>query len=84
MFWKGLIDIEKIWVQIEFYPRHVQGVILTEKDFDILDDITFTIENNQYPSIQGDIFTICKNDLKFSNGENITGENLCEMLRSKQ
>lgn len=83
MFWKGLIEIDKIWVQIEFYPRHIPGVVLTEKDFNIHDDITFSLPaDNKYPEISNDIFSMC-DELKFPNGDNMTGENLYNKLRLK-
>lgn len=81
-FWKGLIDFDKIWVQIEFYPRHQPGVILTEKDFSIHDDITFTLQDNQYPTVSDNIFKMCS-ELKYPDGKNITGKNLLINVKNK-
>ncbi len=78
-FWKGLIDIDKIWIQIEFYTRHEPNKTIKESDFTVHDDITFTLQDNQYPNISGDIFSMCS-ELKYPDGKNITGENLLNIL----
>lgn len=81
-FWKGLIAIDKIWVQIEFYSRPSENGSLTESDFLVHDDITFTLQDNQYPNVPDDIFSICS-ELKYPNGKNITGKNLLSKIKDK-
>ena len=54
-FWKNKIELDKIWVQIEFYH-------LTEIGGHVHHDITFSIEDNYYPNQSDiDIFKLCPN-----------------------
>ncbi len=54
-FWKNNVDLEKIWVQIEFYHASEIGEFIHP-------DITFTIEDNYYPQQSNiDIYTLCPN-----------------------
>lgn len=54
-FWKHMIDLEKIWVQIEFYHPN-------EMLENVHHDITFTIEDNYYPQQSNiDIYKLCPN-----------------------
>ncbi|GAB2546697.1 HD domain-containing protein [Spirosoma aerophilum] len=52
-FWKKFLDIEKIWIQIEFYHPNEIGEFVHH-------DITFTLEDNDYPQQSNlDIYTLC-------------------------
>jgi len=79
-FWKGEIMLDKIWVQIEFYHRKAQS----QKDFHIHDNITFTLHDFQYPTIENNIFELCEKELTYhDSGEIINGENLAKRLKNE-
>lgn len=80
-FWKSEIDLDKIWVQIEFYANPVDGNF-SENELEVPSDITFTLHDNQYPVISNDIFKLCP-DLIFSDGVKITGENMLKKIEGK-
>jgi len=81
-FWKNKIDIDEIWVRIEFYNN------IKEDDGDIEDslieihpDITYTLNDFEYPSNNNvTIHTICPN-LKYDSGILISGESIFEKMK---
>jgi hypothetical protein len=78
-FWKKQIDIDKIWVQIEFYARTEKENLLSESDFNIHNDITFTLHDFEYPNIASDIFTLCP-ELSYSDGTKMNGINISQKI----
>jgi hypothetical protein len=81
-FWKGNIDIEKIWVQVAFYANQVDEVLNLEELLPF-PEITFTLHDSDYPSGKLNIYSLCP-DLKFKNGTQIDGVTLKEELRKNQ
>jgi len=81
-FWKKYIDIDKIWVQIEFYANTREEGVLNEGDLFVYQDITFTLHDQQYPDGIASIHSLCP-DLNLSNGKLLTGSNLRETLENK-
>lgn len=76
-FWNKFIDIDKIWAQIEFYEDAKDN-----DNFDELfvhNDITYTLNDNQYPETPTDIHELCP-DLNYGQGLNINGENLLNKI----
>ncbi|WP_339695842.1 hypothetical protein [uncultured Marixanthomonas sp.] len=76
-FWKGMIEIENIWVQIEFYKDFdALSETLDFNELNVHKDITFNLHDNYYP-IEGDknIFDHCP-ELIYENSSKITGESL--------
>jgi hypothetical protein len=73
-FWKHHVEIEKIWVRIDFYASP-SAEKFTEKDLKVHDEITFTLQDHEYPSSDLDIYTMCPS-LRFKNGSLINGQNL--------
>ena len=80
-FWKQSIDIEKIWVQIEFYS--IQEVdVLNLDSLLIHPEITFTLHDSEYPTGTHDIYEMCP-ELKLKNGRKIDGATLEKELNKK-
>jgi hypothetical protein len=80
-FWKSQIDIDNIWVQIEFYGTADDGT-LNEDSLFVHNDITFTLHDNQYPISTNDIFKLCP-ELVYSEGVYITGENMSKKIEGQ-
>ena len=80
-FWKGMIEVDRIWVEIEFYNDIKAGEeIIDFEHLQVHQDITFTLHDNGYPANSGDIFTICE-ELKYhDDGSNIDGQNLLKRI----
>lgn len=72
-FWKKNIDIESIWVKIEFYSDIYE---------EIHPEITYTLTDSEYPSKDGlTIFDLCKKELCYPDGELITTENVIKKIK---
>lgn len=80
-FWKKHIDIERIWVQIEFY-KELDENSHTEEDLNVHSEITYTLHDNDYPNSSNDIFQHCPT-LKYHDGKLINGENLHNYLKER-
>ena len=81
-FWKKFINIEKIWIQIEFYTNTEKEGILNENELDLHDDITFTLHDKEYPFLIKEIFDLCP-ELVYKNGKKINGINLFSRIKDK-
>jgi hypothetical protein len=75
MFWKKWIDIETIWIELEFYNEDVDGWFET-----VHDDITFQLSDVGYPNSEIDLFVMCPN-LKYNDGKFITGVNASNKIK---
>lgn len=80
-FWKQNIDIEKIWVQIEFYSNQEEDVLNLD-DLLIHPEITFTLHDSEYPANILDIYKMCP-DLTLKNGKKIDGITLENEINKK-
>lgn len=80
-FWRRNIDIDKIWVRMEFYATP-SGNSFKEDELVVHRDITFTLQDNEYPTDNVDIYSMCP-DLKYADGTNITGQRLAEKIKNK-
>lgn len=78
-FWKREIEIDKLWIQIEFYNDPKEEGMLEEGDLFVHNEITFSLNDDEYPNILMDIFSLCP-DLKYGNGDKMTGKNLFNKL----
>lgn len=74
-FWKHFINIENIWVQIEFYSNALADDVFDEESLFVHSDITFSLNDNHFPHIPYNIFEICPT-LVYGSGVQLTGENL--------
>jgi hypothetical protein len=83
-FWKKFIDLDFIWVQIEFYGTPASEDVLDEQDFNIHDDITFTLKDVGYPDTEHDIFKLCYKELAYSDGQKITGVNVSKKINKQK
>lgn len=72
-YWKKNIDIESIWVKIEFYSDLYE---------EIHPEITYTLTDSEYPSTKGGltIFDLCKKELSYPDGKLITTENVIKKI----
>ena len=77
-FWKKEIEIDTVWVKIEFYS--------TELYEDIHPEITYTLTDSEYPiSKEGmTIFDLCKKELSYPNGHLITTENVIKKIEEHE
>lgn len=82
-FWKKDIDINKIWVEIEFYKEIETAESFENEDLEVHPDITYTLHDNHYPDNNSDIFSLCPDALRYPDGKNITGENLHNHLNER-
>jgi hypothetical protein len=81
-FWKSFVDIEKIWVQIEFYSQAHEENVLSLTDLLVYPEITFTLQDSEYPSNSMDIYAVCP-ELAFKDGTRITGDSVMKKLGSQ-
>ncbi|MPM08895.1 hypothetical protein SDC9_55211 [bioreactor metagenome] len=79
-FWKSMIEIDRIWVEIEFYNDSMGEETIDFEHLQVHPDITFTLHDNGYPSGSGDIFSCCDGELKYQDGSKIDGENLFKKI----
>lgn len=77
-FWKSMIEIDRIWVEIEFYNDiNFNHETIDLEHLQVHPDITFTLHDNGYPIGAGDIFSLCEDELKYrDDGARIDGQNL--------
>ncbi len=81
-FWKQLVEIDKVWVRIEFYSTPSISESVSE-DLKVHDEITFTLQDQEYPTSNLDIYKMCPN-LKYSSGILINGENLLKKINNSK
>lgn len=75
-YWKKNIDIESIWVKIEFYSDLYE---------DIHPEITYTLTDSEYPNKDGlTIFDLCKKELSYPDGQLITTENVIKKIEENE
>ena len=81
-FWKGMIEVDRIWVEIEFYNDiNEEDESIDFEHLQVHPDITFTLHDNGYPSGSGDIFSFCEDELKYQDdGSKINGQNLLKRI----
>lgn len=77
-FWKKEIDIDKIWVHLEFFSIQEEDSINWE-DLFVHSEISYTLHDQEYPGSITNIHAICK-DLNLKSGRKLTGENLRKEL----
>lgn len=72
-YWKKSIDIESIWVKIEFY---------SELYDEIHPEITYTLTDSEYPSINTSqtVFDLCTKELSYPDGQLITTANVIKKI----
>jgi hypothetical protein len=80
-FWKGMVEIENIWVQIEFYKDfNAKSETIDFEELHVHRDITFNLHDNYYPTEDGkNIFDHCP-DLIYDDSSKITGETLKQRI----
>lgn len=70
-FWKGFIDLDRIWVKIEFYSSYLD-------DF-VCDPITFEVKEMGYPSAPSNgLYSLCK-ELTI-NGQQLNGQYIANKI----
>jgi hypothetical protein len=81
-FWKGMIEVDRIWVEIEFYNDiNGEDESIDFEHLQVHQDITFTLHDNGYPSGSRDIFSFCAEELKYpDDGSKINGQNLLKRI----
>jgi hypothetical protein len=80
-FWKGMIEIDNIWVEIEFYKDiDESSEAIDFEELIVHKDITFNLQDNYYPvDDKKSIFYHCP-DLVYEDSSQIDGKNLKERI----